>query len=226
MATGSDNPLNTQTDTNLPKSDARDLIPTRRSLLLRLRNWDDHASWKEFFETYWKLIYSVARKAGLTDVEAQDVVQETIISVSRKMPDFNYDPALGSFKAWLMQATRWRITDHFRKKQYEREGRRYPREEARDSQWIDEQENPGGFNLESAWNEEWTKHVLEAALAKVRQSSNPRQFQMFHMHVCRSMAARQVAARLGVKLAEVYFAKYKIGAAVKSEISRMEERMV
>jgi RNA polymerase sigma-70 factor (ECF subfamily) len=209
-----------------PSSSRDELIPTRRSLLLRLRDWDDQASWKEFFETYWKLIYGVARKAGLTDAEAQDVVQETIISVARKMPDFSYDPALGSFKAWLMQVTRWRITDHFRKKQYERQGRRYPREEPMDGNWIDEQVDLGGFDLESVWNEEWTKHVLEAALAKVRQRSNPRQFQMFYMHVCRSVAARQVAERLGVKLTQVYFAKYKIGAAVKSEIAKMEDRML
>src|SRR5262245_37419305 len=49
-------------------------IPTRQSLLVRLKDWDDSTSWKDFFDTYWKLIYGVARKAGLTDAEAQDVV--------------------------------------------------------------------------------------------------------------------------------------------------------
>ena len=47
----------------------------------------------------WKLIYGVARKAGLTDVEAQDVVQETMASVAKHMPTFKYDPVIGSFKA-------------------------------------------------------------------------------------------------------------------------------
>src|SRR6185436_3555024 len=94
-----------------------EIIPTRASLLSRLRNWDDQQSWQRFFELYWKLIYSVARKAGLSDPEAQDVVQETIISVARHMPSFRYDPELGSFKAWLMQLTRWRIMDELRKKQ-------------------------------------------------------------------------------------------------------------
>ena len=206
-------------------SEHDELIPTRRSLLLRLRNWDDQASWQVFFDTYWKLIYGVARKAGLTDAEAQDVVQETIISVARKIPDFSYDPALGSFKGWLMYLTRWRITDHFRRKQYERDGLRYPREQPMDNRQL-EQEVLGQFDLESVWNEEWTKHVLEAAIAKVRQRSNPRQFQMFYMHICGSVPARQVAERLGVKLAEIYFAKYKIGAEVRREISRMEERML
>src|SRR5260221_282977 len=90
-------------------------LPTRESLLIRLRNWGDEASWKDFFETYWKLIYSVARRTGMNDVEAQDVVQETIITVVRKLPEFKYDPAIGSFKGWLLTLTRSRIQDQFRR---------------------------------------------------------------------------------------------------------------
>src|SRR5436309_5543177 len=72
-----------------------ELIPTRASLLARLKDWKDHSSWQEFFDIYWKLIYGVARKAGLNDDEAQDVVQETMASVAKHMPTFKYDPAVG-----------------------------------------------------------------------------------------------------------------------------------
>ena len=61
-------------------------ISTRRRLLSRLRNWDDHDSWTVFVDTYRKFIYSQAVKAGLSQAEAQDVVQETLISVSKKTP--------------------------------------------------------------------------------------------------------------------------------------------
>ena len=49
---------------------ADDPIPTRYTLLSRLQNWDDQDSWKDFFDTYWRLIYSVAIKSGLTPTEA------------------------------------------------------------------------------------------------------------------------------------------------------------
>src|SRR5262249_31410444 len=78
-----------------------DPIPTRYSLLSRLHDWDDQESWKEFFDTYWRLIYAVAIRSGLTDSEAQDVVQETIISVSKDIDKFKRDRELGSFKGWL-----------------------------------------------------------------------------------------------------------------------------
>src|ERR1043166_1070615 len=99
-----------------------ELLPTRNSLLTRLKNWDDNDGWKRFFDTYWRLIYGAAIKSGLSDDEAQDVVQETILSVAKKMNEFKYDPALGSFKGWLLTLTRWRITDHIRKRRSHQDG--------------------------------------------------------------------------------------------------------
>ena len=90
-----------------------ELIRTRTTLINRLQNWQDQASWQEFFDVYWKLIYFYAIKSGLTETEAQDVVQETMFSVAKHMPKFKYDRKIGSFKTWLMNMTRWRITDQF-----------------------------------------------------------------------------------------------------------------
>ena len=91
------------------KNDPDELLPTRWTLIERLKNWDDQESWRQFFDTYWKLIYGVAIKSGLTHPEAQDVVQETVMSVCKNMQKFKADPAYGSFKAWLLNLTRWRI---------------------------------------------------------------------------------------------------------------------
>jgi RNA polymerase sigma-70 factor (ECF subfamily) len=84
-------------------------LPTRKSLLFRLRDCQDHEGWREFFDTYWRVIYRVARQSGLDDATAQDVVQNTFIYLARRMPKFSYDPARGSFKSWLRRVTRSRI---------------------------------------------------------------------------------------------------------------------
>ena len=76
-------------------------LPTRQSLLSRLKDWDNHESWQDFFDTYWRLIYGLAVKSGLSNTEAEDVVQEVLLAVAKEMPDFKYDPARGSFKGWL-----------------------------------------------------------------------------------------------------------------------------
>ena len=94
----------------------KDSLRTRASLIGKLADLGNSSGWREFFDTYWGLIYGVARKAGLSDADAQDVVQDTMSSVARQMPTFRYDPAKGSFKAWLLTLTRWRILDRLRKR--------------------------------------------------------------------------------------------------------------
>src|SRR6185295_89775 len=91
------------------------LIPTRYSLLSRLQDWDDQESWKDFFDTYLRLIYAVAIKSGLAEAEAQDVVQETVITVAKGIHTFKRDREKGSFKGWLRNIIRWRIADQIRK---------------------------------------------------------------------------------------------------------------
>lgn len=79
---------------------------TRKSLIARLDNWEDQRTWDEFYQTYWRLIYSVAIKAGLRSDEAFDCVQETILSIAKQSKRKLYDPEQGSFKTWLMNMTR------------------------------------------------------------------------------------------------------------------------
>src|SRR5207249_4293906 len=117
------------------------------------KNWDDQQSWKTFFDTYWKMLYHVSRRAGLSDAEAQDVVQETIIAVARQMPEFKYDPALGSFKGWLMHITQCRISDQNRKKRYESRGQVRPREEPLGTSLLEKQADSSAVDLEEVWDQ-------------------------------------------------------------------------
>src|SRR6266487_2006145 len=157
-----------------------EFIPTRHSLLSRLKNWDDQESWKDFFETYWRLLYSVARKSGLSEAEAQDIVQDTIIAVAKKMPQFHYDPAVGSFKSWLLLITRRRIIDHVRKSQ-----RQPLRHEPHASEaetrtgTIEPLPDPAGDRFGQIWEDEWQRNMLEAAVARVKEKVDPKQFQIF-----------------------------------------------
>ena len=76
----------------MPNVEPDSFLSTRRSLITRLKDWDDHEGWREFFQTYWRLIYSVAIKSGLTDSEAEDVVQETVVTVSKTNDTYRYEP--------------------------------------------------------------------------------------------------------------------------------------
>src|ERR1043166_10106159 len=154
------------------------LIPTRWSLIKRLRNWDDQESWREFFDTYWRLIYGTAIKAGLCDMEAQDVVQETVISVCRNVHHLETTPEAGSFKNWLLRMTRWRIVDQIRK--------RNPAvppvcraEDSADTPTTECIPDPAGIPLEKVWEEEWRGNLTSAALGRVERQASARHYQIF-----------------------------------------------
>src|SRR5881394_2734509 len=100
-----------------PMKSNDDSYPTRPSLLVRLKNTDDQQGWQQFNDIYAKLIFGFAIKAGLTEHEAQEVVQETLISAARNLPEFHYDPKVCSFKTWLLNLSQWRVQDQLRKRQ-------------------------------------------------------------------------------------------------------------
>jgi RNA polymerase sigma-70 factor (ECF subfamily) len=198
------------------------LIATRRSLVDRLANWDDQRRWQEFFDTYWKLIYSAARKSGLADAEAQEVVQETVITVAKNIDRLKYDPALGSFKGWLLQITRWRIADQFRKR--EPEGAKRPHlQDDRFTATIERVPDSRIVDLDAVWETEWKDNLLEAAIARVKRKIDPKQFQIFDCYVRKEWPAQKVAERLRVSVGQVYLARHRVAALLKKEIKALEK---
>src|SRR6266496_5363658 len=196
----------------------KELIPTRWSLIGRLKNWDDQESWREFFDTYWRLIYNVALKAGLTHVEAEEVVQETVVSVSRNIGQFEADPARGSFKNWLLRVTRWRIIDQLRKRASEgpvlmsNSGKRDGGPGSESATATEERIlDPAGSALEAVWNAEWENNLVEAALAKLKQQVSGKQFQVFYLHVIKQLPASEVVKTLQVNLGQIYLVKHRVG---------------
>lgn len=193
---------------------------TRASLLVRLRDWRDAASWQEFFDIYWSLIYGVARKAGLNDGEARDVVQETLAAVARHMPAFRYDPALGSFKGWLLQTTRWRIADQFRKRLPLAEPP--PLDDDTRTSPIGRLIDPHSQDLDGVWEADWQQNLLEAALDHVKRRIDPEKFQLFDCYVNKEWPAAKVAGTFGVPVEQVYMARHRILELLKQEVERLE----
>lgn len=202
---------------SLPDPDA-----TRSSLVRRLGNWEDHSGWQVFFERYWKLIYAVALKAGLTDAEAQDVVQETVVAVARQMREGRYDRTKSSFKNWLCLITRRRIVDHFRRRT---KLEIQPRASSDDTSRTDTAErvaDPTSLELDAVWDEEWRKNLADAAIERVKQHVSSKQFQIFDLSVLKDVCVRDVAKLLKVNAAQVYLARHRVGALVRKEIARLE----
>ena len=190
-------------------------LQTRHSLLNRLRECDDQAGWREFFDRYWRLIYGVARKAGMNDADAQDIVQEVMVSISKSLGSYRKE-AGSSFKAWLLTIVRRRMADHWR--------RRLPRDQrtvplADDSAEILQEDAA----LEKIWQEEWEARIYEAAAVRVQQRVGARNYLIFDMLVRQRLTVSDVGRSLGVNAAQVYLARHRVGRMMRQEVQALGE---
>ncbi len=217
----SESPLNTAQRTNQQEA-ASEFIPTRKTLLTRLKNWEDNESWREFFNTYWKLIYGVALKAGLSCTEAEEVVQETVLGVARSIGEFKYDPAVCSFKSWLMQVIRHRIARQVERRKRQSLLQTFP-DETSQTPVLERLPDMSGGGLEALWEEEWQKNLMDAALARGKRRVPMEQSPMFDFYVLKKWPALKVARNLGVTVGHVYVAKHRVSRLLQKEIRLLQE---
>jgi len=199
------------------------LLPTRQSLLSRLRDCEDQAGWREFFDTYWQLIYNVARRSGLADAEAQDVVQNTFIYLTRKLPKFRYDRERGSFKSWLCRVTRSRISVFRRRAEAKEPALPELALEEDDANVWESIPDPAGDALDEVWQREWEENLVKAALRRIRPKVSAQQLMIFELAALGEVPLKQVARKLGVSLMQVYLARHRVGKLFKAEVTRLRQ---
>jgi RNA polymerase sigma factor (sigma-70 family) len=206
----------------MAKHDKDSSLMTRASLLGRLKNWEDAESWEEFTQTYSRLIRGVAVQSGLSEAEAKDVEQETLLSVARTIHEFESNPERGSFKSWLLNLTRWRITDQFRKRS---PGAASSESMTRDDGTATAERVEDPRSLDAVWEVEWKKNLLETALSRVGRKVKPKHMQIFDLYSIRRWPATKVARELGVSLVQVYLVHHRVTKLLKQEAAYLEKKL-
>ena len=90
-----------------------DVYKTRRTLLERLHDRNDDSSWKEFVETYRGYIFVVIRRMGIDEASTEDLVQQVLVKLWDKLPEFSYD-SKKRFRSYVATVTRNKVNDFVR----------------------------------------------------------------------------------------------------------------
>ncbi len=190
--------------------------PTSPTLLGRLgRVPADHAAWVEFAERYGRRIYGWCRRWGLQEADAEDVTQDVLLRLARKMRDFSYDPAR-SFRAWLKTVTHHAWRDFA-------DGRDRPGAGSGDSATRELLQTVAARDaLVDALDEEYERDLLDEALSRVRLRVRPHTWQAFHLLAVEGRPGAEAAARLGMKVAAVFVARSKVQKMVREEVRKLE----
>ena len=189
---------------------------TRETLLGRLRqNPTDQTAWGEFVERYSPQVYGWCRGWRLQDADAQDVTQEVLVILARRMATFDYDPTR-SFRAWLKTVTQHAWGEFVARRQRAGLG-------SGDSQVGDLLQNvEAREDLLARLNREFDHELLDEAMARVRLRVEPRTFEAFRLTALEGLSGAAAAERIPMQVAQVFVAKRRVQKMLQEEVRKME----
>ncbi len=190
---------------------------TRASLLVRLRDGDDAGAWREFVELYAPIIYGFARKRGLQDADAADLMQEVLRSISSAAHRLEYDPARGTFRGWLFTVTRNKVFNFL-----ESRSRRVLGTGDSNTQRRLEQHAGADGDLSADWEADYQRTMAAQAMARVKNEFQAATWDAFILTAVEGRAPAQVSVRVGLSVGAIYVAKSRVIARLRQEIERLQ----
>ncbi len=186
------------------------MVTTRTSLLLSLKNRSDAEAWSEFHKLYAPLLYRYARGWGLSRDDAEEIRDQCLEVVTRKMPTFEYDKEKGGFKSWLRRVVDNKVVD-FRRKRHERRAETEEISSLRDAE-------PSPAEI---WEQSWRNEHLKYCVEQVRGLVSEINFQAFHMLMLDECSVPDVCSRLGMNANQVYKAKSRVLQQVRRKMAEL-----
>ena len=217
--------LSAQTAMPTPSGTPTSSQHTRASLLRRVRDWDDAASWDEFHRLYRKLIYGLARRSGLAHADAEDVTQDVFTRVAQTIHSFESDPARGTFRGWLMNLTRWRIADKFAARPKGEQLSGGSRDATATGGTGTLERLPAPEAIDASWDAEWQAHLLDAACERLARRTKPGHFQIFDLYVRQGRPVEQVARELRTNAATIYWVASRLKRQCKAEATKLRRQL-
>ncbi len=190
---------------------------TRASLLLRLRDPQDAAAWREFLELYAPLVYGYARKQGLQDADAADLSQEVFRAVAGTIGRLDYDASRGRFRNWLFTIVRRRLAS------WRAAHARRPAGSGDSAVQVLLQQYPAAEEAEAQWEDQWRRRAFAWACGQVRAEVKEVTWQAFWRTAIDGLECTQAARALGLSVGAVYHARSRVLRRLREQIQAIEE---
>lgn len=185
---------------------------TRPSLLANLADGaDGQPAWREFFDRYAPAIYRVARMRGLSHVDAEDIVQQTMVSISSHISGFRYDCDRGRFRSWVRTIAENKIREAWRR-------RPLPNADASLVEGVAD----GAPTLEEVWEHEWRIQDLLWCLDEVERDISPRRMEAFRKYALEGIPAAEVARQMDMSVGNVYVTRHMVLCRIRQKAAELD----
>ena len=189
---------------------------TRASLILRLPNADDVAAWDEFANIYAPVVFRVAVSRGFQTADAENLVQEVLLSVARSVSQWLEREQRGSFRSWLLCITRNAAVDMLT--------RRATRPFGQDGEQADRilAQMPAPSELSRELDLEYDRAVFHWAASQVRDSVAEHTWAAFWLTSVQGESVDEVSKQLGMRPGNIYFARSRVMSRIKKLVQQYE----
>ncbi|MCG8406340.1 MAG: RNA polymerase sigma factor [Phycisphaerales bacterium] len=188
---------------------------TTTALLAGLFDPDNHAVWEEFHSRYRPIILAVARRLGLSEQDAADVAQETLVKFLQEYRAGKYDRDRGRLRTWIVSIAKFRVADLYRAKARQRERRGESAFE----------ELPEEDHLNKMWDEECRHEILRRGFQELRESTklDDRTIEVFKRLSIDQRKPADVAEEQSMSLDAVYKAKRRCLEQLRVILQRLND---
>jgi len=191
---------------------------TRASLLVQLRDGANHGAWQEFMQLYGPVVYGFARRRGLQDADAADLMQDVMRSVSTAIGRLDYDRKQGTFRGWLFTITRNKVFNFFSARRIRPQGSG----DTATNQLLNS--HPGADDDSDAWELEYQRRLASIAMERIKSEFQDSTWRAFWLTAVEGIAAAEVALQVGISPGAIYVAKSRVLARLKQEVETMRRQ--
>jgi RNA polymerase sigma-70 factor (ECF subfamily) len=188
------------------------VFTTSITLLERLRDRQDAGAWQVLFDLYAPLVRRWLRAPGVQAADVEDLTQEVLTVLARKMPDFVHSERKGAFRNWLKTITVHKLRDFLRA------GAHRPQNVAEDPDgWLAELEDPSS-GLSREWDRQHDQYIVRRLLDLLKPEFAPATWEAFRLRVLEDQPTAAVAQQLGLSVNAVVIAKSRVLARLREEL--------
>lgn len=197
-------------------------LKTSASQLRTLQSRGSDPDWESFYRKYAAIILSFCRNQGLDDFLSRDVLQESMILLMRKLPDFTYEAERGRFRNWLLTLVRGKIRDARRRMRRLAE---LPLPEHLPSFAGGGGEVTCGETEDEEVEAAWRQVLLEEALKRLKQNPRikPETMAVFEACVLENLPIPLAAERFKLQENNIYQIKNRLLRLLRAEVEHLDQ---
>ena len=189
---------------------------THSSVIRAVADTENAAAWNRLFDLYAGFVYSIARRKGLNDADADDIVQMVFADLARNLPSFKYDREKGRFRPYLAALVKWRVIDRLKAVR---------RDADLKADFMEEAKSAATTEDEDFEEREWQSAAMEETLRRIKPEVRPEHYAAFVASAVEGQDTDVVTKLYGISRDSLYQIRKRLTVKLREKLAEVRAEM-